>query len=163
MRQLLSSIESEYRRYKKLSEDAMAQVSDTDLAAQVTGDNSIAIIARHVGGNLKSRFTDFLTTDGEKPWRDRESEFEQRAPTRAELLGHWEDGWQTLFSTLASLTDDQLNATITIRGESLTAIDALHRSLAHTSYHSGQIVFIAKSIRGADWRNLSIPLASKRK
>lgn len=111
----------------------------------------------HISGNLKSRFTDFLTTDGEKPWRDREEEFSARTVGRPELLAKWNDGWQTLLDTLAGLTDDDLKKTITIRQQPMLVHEALHRSLAHTVYHVGQIVFIAKEFRGGAWHYLSIP------
>jgi hypothetical protein len=110
-----------------------------------------------VGGNLRSRFTDFLTTDGEKPWRDRESEFLARTPSRAELLESWNSGWDVLEASLAGVADSNLADTVTIRGEELSVIQALHRSLAHTAYHVGQIVHRAKELRGEDWEYLSIP------
>ena len=159
MRMVIDSVEGEFRRYKKLAEASFEQLADTELTVRPTDGNSVASLARHVGGNLASRFTDFLTTDGEKPWRDRESEFADRSATREELLDVWQKGWQALFSTLSSLSDSQLDQQVTIRGESLSALQALHRSLAHTSYHVGQIVFIAKGMRGDAWRYLSIPPA----
>ena len=119
--------------------------------------NSIATICWHVSGNLKSRFTDFLTTDGEKPWRKRDEEFERRAVTREELLAHWAGGWGVLEASLATLTDNDFQKTITIRQQPMPVHEALLRSLAHTAYHVGQIVFIAKSLRGAGWTYLSIP------
>ncbi|MBM3777994.1 MAG: DUF1572 domain-containing protein [Acidimicrobiia bacterium] len=158
MADVLRSIREEYLRYKALAERAIAQVEDADLGAPgPNGGSSIATICRHVGGNLRSRFTDFLTTDGEKPWRDRESEFEIRSPTRGELLDHWEAGWRTLLDTLDGLTDGDLARTITIRGQGMSVVEALHRSLAHTSYHVGQIVYLAKAARGERWSYLSIP------
>jgi Protein of unknown function (DUF1572) len=158
MRDVLVSIEAESQRYKKLAEGAFDQVSDAELTeTRAADDNSIAVIVWHMSGNLKSRFTEFLTTDGEKPWRDRESEFVARAVSRAEILAKWEDGWTILFRTLEGLTDASLGQTVTIRDQKLTVLEALHRSLAHASYHVGQIVFLAKSFRGADWRSLSIP------
>jgi hypothetical protein len=114
-------------------------------------------LAWHVSGNLKSRFTDFLTADGEKPWRDRDAEFQSRRVTQAELLEKWEEGWGVLFATLRDLTDSDLGRSVTIRNHPLSAAEALHRSLAHISYHVGQIVFIAKAMRGKEWENLSIP------
>lgn len=158
MRLVTSSIEGEYRRYKRLAEQSFAQLSDPQLAQPLRdGDNSIATIAWHVAGNLRSRFTDFLTSDGEKPWRDREGEFQPRRVPRAELLDTWEQGWRPLMETLANLTDEDLGRTVTIRNQPLLVAEALHRSLAHTSYHVGQIVFIAKHVRGAEWDYLSIP------
>jgi uncharacterized damage-inducible protein DinB len=154
---VIATITAEYRRYKSLGETAIAQLDEADLARASGEDNSIAVIVWHIGGNLRSRFTDFLTTDGEKPWRDRDEEFEARVVTRSELLAKWELGWQALFEALASLTDDDLEKNVTIRGRPLAVSEALLRSLAHTSYHVGQIVYIAKSLRGAAWQTLSIP------
>lgn len=114
------------------------------------------MIIRHVGGNLSSRFTDFLTTDGEKPWRHRDSEFEDKFQSRAELVAYWESNWRILFDTLANLVDCELERRVTIRGIGLSVSEALLRSLAHTAYHVGQIVYVAKVIRGSDWKNLSI-------
>jgi uncharacterized damage-inducible protein DinB len=158
MRPIVSSIESEYHRYKLLAEAAVHQLDDAQLVEDGDGAvNSIATLAWHLSENLKSRFTDFLTTDGEKPWRDRESEFHPRRVTKAALLAQWEEGWQVLFATLATLDDGHLARSVTIRGKSLSVPEALHRSLAHVAYHVGQIVFIAKATRGADWEYLSIP------
>jgi len=154
---ILASIEAEYRRYKTLGESAVNQLAEPQLADATGTSNSIATIIWHVAGNLKSRFTDFLTSDGEKPWRDRDSEFLPRHVTRAELQAKWDDGWRVLFAALTSLTDADLGRTVTIRGQPLTVAEALHRSLAHTSYHVGQIVYVAKARRGADWQYLSIP------
>jgi uncharacterized damage-inducible protein DinB len=157
VRAILSSIESEYRRYDALARRAIEQLDEAELARADDGGNSVATIAWHVGGNLVSRFTDFLTTDGEKPWRDREGEFEARRPTRAELLAHWERGQEALFGALAELSDADLARSVTIRGVALTVAEALQRSLAHTAYHVGQIVLRARALRGAGWRFLSIP------
>jgi hypothetical protein len=155
---LIDSIRGEYSRYKALGEGAFAQLKDAELSqGGGNGSNSIAVIVWHLGGNLKSRFTDFRTADGEKPWRNREEEFAERVVSRQQLLAKWEDGWAVLFAALADLTDDDLSGTITIRRQSLTIDQALLRSLAHASYHVGQIVYIAKSIRGEDWQSLSIP------
>ena len=158
MRVLMESIDAEYRRYKALAEAAMAQLSEAELGdpGPSTG-NSVAVIAWHIAGNLQSRFTDFLTSDGEKPWRHREEEFASRAPTRTDLEQHWERGWSTLFDAVAALSDDDLNRHVVIRGKELPVHAALHRSLAHASYHVGQIVFLAKALRGASWKYLSIP------
>ncbi len=135
----------------------MDQLADSQLAQATGPGNSIVTIVWHVAGNLKSRFTDFLTSDGEKAWRDRDSEFLAREVSRKELQAKWEDGWRMLFAALGNLTDADLGRTVTIRGEPHTVAQALHRSLAHASYHVGQIVFVAKALRGADWRYLSIP------
>ena len=158
MRTFMESIEEVYRRYRSTAEAAMDQLSDEELIAAPAGAaSSVATIAWHVGGNLRSRFTDFLTTDGEKPWRDRESEFLARTPSRAELLEFWNSGWTVLEASLAGVADSNLADTVTIRGEELSVIQALHRSLAHTAYHVGQIVHRAKELRGEDWEYLSIP------
>jgi proteasome lid subunit RPN8/RPN11/uncharacterized damage-inducible protein DinB len=155
---VVESIRGEYLRYKNLAEAAIRQASDDQLSAVASADsNSIAAICWHVSGNLKSRFTDFLTSDGEKPWRNRDEEFEARQVTRQELLAKWEDGWAALSTALSGLTNDDLEREVTIRGQVIPVIDALHRSLAHTSYHVGQIVFVAKAGAGATWTSLSIP------
>jgi hypothetical protein len=156
--ELIASIRGEYERYKGLAESSFAQVEEPQLSAAGSDtDNSIATICWHISGNLQSRFTDFLTSDGEKPWRNREEEFDPRPVTRAELQAKWAQGWQTLFEALDGLTDAQLADTVSIRGQQLKVHEALHRSLAHTSYHVGQIVYLSKSFAGAGWRSLSIP------
>ena len=158
MRQIVGSIEGEYRRYKALAEGAMEQASEAQLCqASGSGANSIATLVWHISGNLASRFTDFLQSDGEKPWRDRDSEFLQRSVSRTEVREKWEAGWAALFGSLSELDDEKLQAVVKIRGVSLPVLDALHRSLAHTSYHVGQIVFLAKELRSGQWRYLTIP------
>ena len=155
---IVDSIRSEYRRYKQLGDSSFAQLQDSDLSAGGPGGgNSIAVICWHLSGNLQSRFTDFLTSDGEKPWRQRDEEFAARTVTRAELIAKWEDGWQALFAAIDSLQDSDLDRTVTIRSQPLTVHAALHRSLAHASYHVGQIVYLAKGFRGDAWESLSIP------
>jgi hypothetical protein len=145
-------------RYQALGEGAMAQLADDDLARGAPdGSNPVGVIAWHVGGNLASRFTEFLTSDGEKPWRDREAEFARRTPSRAELLAHWQRGFAILFAALGELDDPDLHRSVTIRGQELAVHAALCRSLAHVASHVGQIVWVAKSLRGAAWRSLSIP------
>ena len=157
-RRLLGSIRSEFLRYKALAEGAIGQVHDHELSRQGTGEpGSVTSICWHIGGNLRSRFTDFMTSDGEKPWRNRESEFDDRSVSRAELLAQWQGGWDTLLNTLNELTDNQLDRDIIIRGQTLKVHEALHRSLAHTAYHVGQIVYLAKGFRGTEWKSLSIP------
>lgn len=157
-RDIVSSIESEYHRYKSLGEAAFGQLSAGQLAESSGSDNSVAMIVWHLSGNLESRFTDFLTSDGEKPWRDRESEFQARdGVSQAEVADKWTEGWDVLFTTLAPLSDENLNDEVCIRGVSLTVLEALHRSLAHASYHVGQIVYISKRLRGSSWQYLSIP------
>jgi hypothetical protein len=158
MRTVLWSIEAEYRRYPRRGEGAIAQLDRAGLAARPPGEgNSVAVIVWHLAGNLKSRFTDFLTTDGEKPWRDRESEFEARDVGPAEVLAKWEEGWRVLFAATAMLADADLLRPVRIRGQELSVAEALHRSLAHASYHVGQIVFLARSLRGEAWEFLTIP------
>ena len=155
---MIENFLKEYQAYRRLGLKAIAQVSD-DALNQVLGadNNSIAVIVRHISGNLRSRFTDFLTTDGEKPWRKREEEFDDRRVTRAELLAKWERGWAVVLSALDALSDADLGATVTIRQQPLLVHQALHRSLAHVAYHVGQIVYVAKGMRGDAWKSLSIP------
>lgn len=154
---IIDSIKSEYLRYKKLAEGAIQQTPEASINKVLGEDNnSISIIVFHISGNLKSRFTDFLTTDGEKEWRKRDTEFEERQLTKLELINVWDDGWNVLITTLDELTDDDLNKKVTIRKKELSVADALHRSLAHLSYHVGQIVFIARVIVGKEWVSLSI-------
>ena len=158
MSPFVESIRGEYLRYKALAEAAMDQLDEAQLSVTgPSGGSSIAAICWHVAGNLRSRFTDFLTSDGEKPWRRREEEFAARTVTRAELQAKWNEGWEALLGALASLRDEQLQQTVTIRGQPLRVHEALHRSLSHASYHVGQIVYLAKAIRGPAWRYLSIP------
>ena len=156
---IIASVRGEFIRYKDLAEAAIAQLADQDLTFEPTGSgNSIAVICWHISGNLRSRFTDFLTSDGEKPWRKRDEEFERRPVTKAELLERWNGGWSVLLQTLDALSDADLDRTVTIRRQPLAVHEALHRSLAHTASHVGQIVFLAKSVRGGAWTSLSIPL-----
>jgi uncharacterized damage-inducible protein DinB len=158
MNTLIQSIDAEYRRYKTLADGALAQVPDDALSSPGPAKgNSLATICWHISGNLRSRFTDFLTTDGEKPWRARDEEFAARAVSRDELTAKWNQGWDVLLASLADLTDADLSKTVTIRGQSLAVHEALHRSLAHTSYHVGQVVYLAHAIAGEGWHYLSIP------
>ena len=155
----VEAIADEFTRYKALGEAAIAQLGDEELVATASdGGNSIVAIVWHLAGNLESRFTDFRTTDGEKPWRDRDDEFVLRTVTRSELLEKWERGWRALLGALGEISDADLLATITIRRQQLRIDQALQRSLAHAAYHIGQIVFLAKQIRSGGWRCLSIPL-----
>ena len=136
MRAIIVSIQAEFSRYQALAEGAFGQVSDEELLAPGPGGtNSIAIGCWHVAGNLRSRFTEFLTTDGEKPWRKREEEFQSRSIGRDEFLAHWERGWSVLHETLNGLSDADLARKVAIRGTELFVYEALHRSLAHVSYH----------------------------
>lgn len=158
MTTLIKSIEEEFRRYKALAEGAFAQVPEAALSASGLNEgNSLAVMCWHVSGNLKSRFTDFLTTDGEKQWRKRDEEFEARSVSREDFLKKWNDGWSVLLATLAGLKDEDLSKTVTIRGQGLAVHEALHRSLGHTSYHVGQIVYLSHAIVGTGWKYLSIP------
>lgn len=162
MRELIGSIEHEYRRYKSYAEGTFDQLSGDQLAHIPAAEgNSVAILVWHIAGNLESRFTDFLTTDGEKPWRQRESEFEERHVSRDQLRQKWNQGWAVLLGTLGQLSDADLGKRIVIRGESLAVREALHRSLAHTSSHVGQIILLGKTLRGAEWRSLTIPRSSR--
>jgi hypothetical protein len=155
MRNIISSMESEYKKYKQLAELAIAQLSDAELAKPPSfGANSIITLMWHLSGNLKSRFTDFLTTDGEKPWRNKVDEFSAREANRDDLLARWNDGWNTLFQSLTTLTDADLTKVVNIVGKPHRVDEALHRSLAHASYHVGQIVYQAKTVRGAQWKDL---------
>jgi len=147
-----------FRQCKKIADGAMAQLTDEQLYAALDGEmNSIAVIVKHMAGNMRSRWTDFLTTDGEKPDRNRDSEFQYPPATREALLNLWEQGWICLFHALESLTDADLTRTITIRGEAHSVMQAINRQVAHYSIHCGQIIFLAKHLRGADWRSLSVP------
>ena len=141
-----------------MAEGAFEQVPDEMLSAAGPGDgNSLAIICWHLSGNLKSRFTDFLESDGEKPWRERDEEFAERQVTRSEFMEKWNEGWDVLLATLGSLSDDDLLRSVVIRGQSLTVHEALNRSATHASYHVGQIVYIAHAFAGKNWKYLSIP------
>lgn len=155
----LEDLAVQFRKIRALAEGAVAQTSDEDLFRQVDAEsNSIAIVMRHVAGNLKSRFTDFLAADGEKPDRRRDGEFEIPAgTTRETVVADWDLGFSRLEGTLAALTPSDLMRDVHIRGERMTVLVALHRSLAHTSMHAGQIVTLAKHLRGSSWRTLSIP------
>ncbi len=149
---------SVFRYYKKLAEGAMAQVNDAQLNELIDGEsNSIAIIAKHMYGNMRSRWTDVLSTDGEKPDRDRDSEFVDPATTRADLMKGWAEGWAQLFSALEPLTDADLARTITIRSEPHSVMQAINRQVAHYAYHVGQIVMLAKHFQSESWKSLSVP------
>ena len=155
---MLKDFIDEYARYRRIGEKAIQQLADTELNIVVSSDiNSIAIIVRHISGNFISRFTDFLSSDGEKPWRDRDSEFQEATYTRDAIEKMWAEGWRVLESELATLTDEQLQNTVSIRGQPWTVHDALCRSLAHVSYHIGQIVVMARILKQGDWDWISIP------
>ncbi len=146
------------RYYKKLAERAMEQVSDAQLFALLDEDaNSISIIVKHMTGNMRSRWTDFLTTDGEKADRNRDTEFVDPPATRAALMEEWENGWRRVFEALEPLTDADLGRTVTIRGEAHSVMQAINRQLAHYPHHVGQIVLLAKHFSGGRWKTLSVP------
>jgi hypothetical protein len=147
-----------FRYYKGLAERAMSQLTDEQLLLTPDAEsNSVAIIVKHMVGNMQSRWPDFLTTDGEKPGRDRDAEFENPETMREALLASWEAGWKCLFDALEPLTDADLSRTVTIRGEKHSVVQCINRQLAHYPYHCGQIVFLAKQLRSAEWQCLSIP------
>lgn len=155
----LRDVTERFRAHKKLGEKAIAQVYDSGLAARLDPEsNSIAILVKHLAGNMRSRWTGFLTSDGEKPDRNRDAEFElAAAPGRAELLEWWDDGWERLFETLATLRPEDLTRTVTIRGLQYTVLEAINVQVAHYAYHVGQIVQLARHLAGPAWKSLSIP------
>jgi Protein of unknown function (DUF1572) len=147
-----------FRNYKKLAERAIDQINTDEYFKAIDEEsNSIAVIVKHLGGNLRSRWTDFLTTDGEKADRHRDSEFVAETDTRESLDALWETGWNALFATLESLNIEDFGKTVQIRGEDFTVIKAINRALAHAAYHVGQITFLAKHFRAKDWKTLSVP------
>jgi uncharacterized damage-inducible protein DinB len=147
-----------FRHYKRLAEQAIEQVSDDDLFTELGPEtNSIAIVIKHMSGNMRSRWTNFLTTDGEKPDRDRDSEFEAPPQTRAEAMAMWEQGWACLFNAIEPLTEADLTRTVIIRGEAHSVMQAINRQVAHYQYHIGQIVLLARHFAGERWQSLSIP------
>ena len=146
------------RHYKTLAERAMDQITDEQLYATLDGEmNSIAVVAKHMAGNMRSRWTDFLTTDGEKPDRDRDAEFVDPPATREALLHVWEDGWSRVFQALEPLSDADLGRTVTIRGEAHSIMQAINRQMAHYANHVGQIVLLAKHFAHDRWQSLSVP------
>jgi len=148
----------EYKRYKSLLESTIEQVSEEDIFTKIDEHgNSIAVIVKHISGNFLSRFTNFLTTDGEKEWRERESEFHVNNTTKAELVETWREAWNVLEDSVFSLGPKEMNKVVKIRGVSFTVEEALARSLSHFSYHVGQIVYLAKYFAGEGWKYLSIP------
>ena len=154
----LESTKKLFTYYKKLGDDAMAQVADEKLFFQPNEDsNSIAIIVQHMAGNMLSRWTDFLTTDGEKDWRNRDAEFEANITNRQALFEYWNKGWRCLFDAMNSLTETDLDKTIYIRNEGHTVVEAINRQLAHYPYHVVQIIFLAKMLSTNEWKSLSIP------
>lgn len=160
----LQDVRIQARKLKELADKAISQVGDEDLTVVLDPEsNSIAIIVQHLAGNLRSRWTDFLTSDGEKPDRDRDAEFEAHDNAgRAALLAAWDDGWSCLFSALDALTAEDLGKTITIRSEPHSVVQAVNRGLTHAAYHVGQIVLLAKHFASSDWKTLSIPRKQSR-
>ena len=154
----LSSAKRQFMYYKTLGEKAIDQLEPQQLFVAPNEDsNSIAVIVKHLWGNMLSRWTDFLTTDGEKPTRNRDAEFENDAKTKEDVLKWWNEGWNRLFATLDSLSDNDLQTIIYIRNEGHTVMEAINRQLAHYPYHIGQIVYIAKMLKKTSWDSLSIP------
>lgn len=164
-RVVLDSVRYRFEAVKRLGNRALAQLSDADCHWSPGGDtNSIATIIKHLHGNMLSRWTDFLTSDGEKLWRDRDGEFEADAAVSKEaLLDRWEEGWQRLLTAIAGLEPEQLSEEVKIRGQTLSVIDAIERQLAHYAYHVGQMVWIGKVRRGSQWTPLSIPRGQSRR
>ena len=147
-----------FRYYRQLAEQAMEQIPDEQLFATLDEEmKSIAIVVKHMAGNMRSRWTDFLTSDGEKPDRNRDTEFVDPARTRIELMKVWNQGWEKVFAALSQLSDRDLTARVTIRGEPHSVMQAIQRQIAHYAYHCGQVVFLAKHFKGRDWKSLSVP------
>lgn len=154
----LHSAIRQFKDYKALGDKTMAQLSDSDMHYEPNeGVNSIAIIITHLHGNMLSRWTNFLTEDGEKEWRQRDHEFDVHDYNKEKLVSLWEEGWQTVFNTLESLTEEDLNKTIFIRTKPLLVSEAIHRQLTHYASHVGQIILLGKIIKGGSWQSLSIP------
>jgi hypothetical protein len=155
----LEEVRRQFRGHKRMGEGALAQLSDEDFFVTLDAEsNSVAILVKHIAGNMRSRFTDFLTTDGEKPDRFRDREFEiTPATTRADVMKWWEEGWTIVFTTLESLKPEDVMKTVTIRGEPHTVLQAINRQIAHYAQHIGQIVFLTKHLRSSEWKTLSIP------
>ncbi len=154
----LKSVKKQFNQYKLVGEKAINQLEAEQLFVTLNANtNSIAVIVKHLHGNMLSRWTDFLTTDGEKPWRKRDDEFEDDGIEKPPVIRNWEEGWACFFKAINSLTASQLLETVFIRGEAHTVMDAINRQLAHYSYHVGQIVFAAKQLKEGNWDSLSIP------
>ncbi|HEX9941377.1 MAG TPA: DUF1572 family protein [Thermoanaerobaculia bacterium] len=160
----LKDVADQFRNLKGLADRALAQVRDEDLFATLDPEsNSLAVLIQHLAGNMRSRWTDFLTSDGEKPDRDRDSEFVvAEGTTRADLLARWEEGWRCLFQALAALSEEDLALTVLIRAEPHSVVKAINRQLTHCAYHVGQIVYLAKHFALGDWQTLSVPRGRSR-
>ncbi|HEX8032154.1 MAG TPA: DUF1572 family protein [Vicinamibacterales bacterium] len=155
---ILTVVLDEFQKIKKLADKSIEQLADEQLHAALDPDaNSVAVVMRHIAGNMRSRWVNFLTSDGEKPDRMRDQEFEDPQQNRADLLAEWEHGWQCLFDALAPLTDADLQRTVVIRGEPHSVYQAISRQVAHYAGHAYQIVLLAKHLQGANWKTLSIP------
>jgi hypothetical protein len=162
-RVVIKSIEDEYQRYRFLAEKALAQVPDQNLNLPgLGGGTSLVTLIKHLSGNFKSRWSDFLTTDGEKEWRDRDQEFVEENLSRIELLKLWNDGWAVLEQSISELNDGHLEQKVRIRNVELSVIEALHRSLAHASYHIGQMIYLARCVKESEWESLTIPLGGSK-
>ena len=158
MSNYLQNVSNRFETYKLLAERAFDQLSESDIQWQYNKEsNSIAITVKHIVGNMLSRFTNFLNEDGEKSWRQRDTEFENPYTSKVEMLEAWELGLKCVFSALEPLTEEMLEQTVVIRNEKHTIIEALNRQLAHYAYHIGQIVYIGRMLKGNDWKSLSIP------
>ena len=159
----LRNVAHTFRTYKSLGERSLAQTPDAHLNTELDAiDNSIAVIVKHVAGNLRSRYTDFLTSDGEKPERHRDTEFEiTEPPSRDQILNWWNAGWTIALAAIDALAPEDLERTIHIRGEAMTVVEALNRSVTHTAYHVGQIVYLARHFAGDSWTSLTIPKHAK--
>ena len=160
----LSSIKKEFEYYKMLGDKTMSRIPDEGLFWQYNEEsNSIAIIVAHLHGNMLSRWTDFLTTDGEKEWRDRDGEFENHIDTREVLMDRWERGWACLFAALDGIREEQLGQITYIRNMGQTVTEAINRQMTHYAYHVGQIVYIGKMVSAASWQSLTIPKGNSKK
>lgn len=158
MNSFLESVENQVTRYKNLAEKAIEQLDDNQFFWRPNDEsNSVAVLVKHIAGNMLSRFTDFLTTDGEKPWRDRDGEFEVNHHDRTGLMEQWKKSWTVLFNTLRELKEEDLSKMISIKGEKRTALNAIVSALAHYCDHIGQIIYISKSLKNTSWKTLSIP------
>jgi hypothetical protein len=158
IQEYLQSVRKQFEYYKSIGEKTFDQLQDKDLFWQYNPEsNSIAIIVNHLSGNMKSRWTDFLTTDGEKEWRNRDAEFELEIKTREQLMLRWNEGWDCLFSALNSINEDNFDTKVYIRNQAHSIMDALNRQLAHYSYHIGQIVYLGRMSKASDWKSLTIP------
>ena len=154
----LESIKKLYRYYKSMGDKSLAQINDEQIHFKFEEySNNTATIVKHIAGNMLSRWTDFLTADGEKEWRNRETEFDDTFSTKEEMLAYWEKGWNCLFEAIDPLTENDLDKIIYIRNEGHTVLEAMNRQLAHYSSHIGQLVFVIKALKSEDWQTLSIP------